>query len=232
MTNPTQRRHDEILGRLDALIDAVQPPRLVIPPSNFKFNRDAIQRAMRQTPLTTPDITEEPPVGSQVTDREGDVWERREGGWALWWPERSEWLTDLYGSGLDPWPVVRVQAPLRFTTDEDRRRVGLPVEAATAIWERECKRLTDRANLWRERCQEAEADLARVTEERDEAVKRAEGYDKDRRAVADRYERLRKDVERYEGGMGYVSAHTRVQLLAVKNRLRSILARDDERGQA
>lgn len=70
--------------------------------------------------------TEEPPVGSQVTDGMGDVWERREGGWALWWAERSGWLADLYGSGLDPWPTVRAQAPLRPTTDEDRKRVGLP----------------------------------------------------------------------------------------------------------
>ena len=88
------------------------------------------------------DVTEEPPVGSQVTDREGDVWERREDGWALWWHERPGWLADLYGSGLDPWPTVRAQAPLRLTTDEDRERVGLPVEEAPADdglaeWERE-----------------------------------------------------------------------------------------------
>lgn len=104
-------------------------------------------------------------------------------------------------------------------------------KGATATLERECKRLTDRANLWRERCQEAEADLARVTEERDEAVKRAEGYDKDRRAVADRYERLRADVDRYFTRIGPVTPGEQVSLTAVKGRLGSILARDTERGE-
>lgn len=95
------------------------------------------------------DVTEEPPVGSQVTDREGDVWERREEGWTLWWAERIGWLADLYGD-LDPWPDVRDLAPLRPTTDEDRKRVGLPVEPdpadvdpdealARVLYETECE---------------------------------------------------------------------------------------------
>ena len=102
----TTDRHDELVALLTEIRDRLPGPECV-----------------RDEPV---DVTEEPPVGSQVTDREGDVWKRREEGWALWWPERSGWLADLDGWGDDPWPVVRKRAPLRPTTDEDRKRVGLP----------------------------------------------------------------------------------------------------------
>lgn len=92
----------------------------------------ALRHAERVIRARAADITEEPPAGSQVTDCEGDVWGRREGGWTIWSPGRPGWLADLYESALDSWPVVRISAPLRPTTDADRERVGLPVEPAPA----------------------------------------------------------------------------------------------------
>lgn len=75
-------------------------------------------------------------------------------------------------------------------------------KAATAIWERECKRQENRANLWRERCQKAEA----------------------------RHAELRADVDRYFTRIGPVEPGEQVSLTAVKGRLGSILVRDTERG--
>ena len=123
----TTDRHDELVALLTEIRDRLPEPEGV--------------NAVEGGPTY---ITEEPPRGSQVTDCAGDVWERREEGWSLWWPERSRWMADLYEGELDPWPTVRNQPPLRFTTDEDRKRVGCPDPAPAddglAEWERELLR--------------------------------------------------------------------------------------------
>lgn len=144
---------------------------------------------------------------------------------------------DLYHASLLIPPVKEIGSTVWLSERDHEMWLGVARAAREHIeTEREDAPSADVlvADMWKQhrRAEKAEADLADMTRQRDEAVKRVEGYDKDRRAVADRYERLRKDVERYEGGMGYVSAHTKVQLLAVKNRLGSILARDAERGQS
>lgn len=80
-------------------------------------------------------ITEEPPVGSQLTDREGDVWERRTGwrlSWHVWLKEMRTWDTEPEPWELADYRCVTDYAPLRPTTDEDRVRVGLPVDPAPA----------------------------------------------------------------------------------------------------
>ena len=139
MTSPTQRRHDELVALLTEIRDALDPEVLARQFFERRFpdeTDDFLADAPRVPGLDDPEpagITEEPPVGSQVTDKAGDVWERREAGWALWWPERSGWIADLHKGAFDLWPVVRDQAPLRFTTDEDRERVGLPVEPAPDV---------------------------------------------------------------------------------------------------
>lgn len=149
--------------------------------------------------LTFPDITEEPPVGSQVTDRDGDVWERREGGWSG---------TDEYGLGFAyckvEWSRLRNYAPLRPTTDADRERVGLPVESAPADVDPDEDRAAHKSALAAEnlrRAEKLEADLARVTKERD-------GW-KDRHAA------LRADVDGFQyRHRGYPSTWELVDALA------------------
>lgn len=73
---------------------------------------------------TEGNITEEPPVGTQVTDRDGDVGTRSESGWKM---------TTRGGTvpGTFSWAKIRSRAPLRLTTDADRVRVGLPLERGT-----------------------------------------------------------------------------------------------------
>ena len=112
--------------------------RIVIPHASFSLEMTSdgispdLYAILTGSAMPAADITEEPPVGSQVTDGSGDIWERREGGWALWWPERSGWVYELLGGDPSPWPTVRSVAPLRPTTDADRERVGLPVKPAPA----------------------------------------------------------------------------------------------------
>ena len=126
-------RYDELVALLRRIADTLDgfrgAPDL---PTVLAANLEAIEHEV-ETPMRghgeccePADITEEPPVGSQVTDREGDVWERRENGWT-WWA-RDRWL--LIRRSWES--VVRDAAPLRFTTDEDRKRVGLPVNPAPA----------------------------------------------------------------------------------------------------
>ena len=229
------------------------------------------------------DITEEPPVGSQVTDGSGDIWERREVGWALWWPERSGWVHELLGGDPSPWPTVRSVAPLRPTTDADRERVGLKVDPAPAdvdpdealakviheterahmeaemgaeveSWENaseftrtvgliaaraarehiEAERIDAEAkrDQWKAnvrdaaiaRAEKTQADLARVTGERDGQTERLRlAYDalKKAEAKAERYDALRADV--------WVESGSRVAAVAAA--AHGILARDDARAE-
>lgn len=81
-----------------------------------------------QEPTTLADVsgdepvTDEPAIGAQVTDGDGDVWQRFEGDWCRWMGEAVGW-----SSWPHTWDYVQNYAPLRPTTDDDRRRVGLPV---------------------------------------------------------------------------------------------------------
>lgn len=59
MTSPTQRRHDEILGRLDALIDAVQSTT-----ARDHLHRLLAEESAAERRDEAVDVTEEPPVES------------------------------------------------------------------------------------------------------------------------------------------------------------------------
>lgn len=67
--------------------------------------------------------TEEPAVGEQVTDSDGDVWQRFEDGWYWWKGESGCWSSIPRARDY----VQTTYGPLGRTTDDDRRRVGLPV---------------------------------------------------------------------------------------------------------
>lgn len=283
--------------------DCGYPPRVHVNPERTDWLDEPIP-----VPQPEPaDITKEPPVGSQVTDGSGEVWERHEVGWALWWPERSGWVYELLGGDPSPWPVVRNRTPLRPTTDADRVRVGLPVEPAPAdvdpdealakvafgeymlspSWDEAepdmRKAWIDVARAAREhieaedaaahpvgcgqmirdvrdgngfstqidgvliakcdtygrtksesvanaRADKAEADLARVTEERDGQTERLRlAYDalKKAEAKADRYDALRADLE---DKFSQVEVEDRGNMPAFASRvLKGILDRDAER---
>lgn len=278
----------EVVKRLDKIINILSN-RL---PEHIEATLDWLDEPVPVPRPEPADITEEPPVGSQVTDCDDEVWGRFEEGWQVW-----DALGNMEWSGdSDPWSAVRNFAPLRPTTDEDRKRVGLPVEPAPADVDLD-ETLADvligmlraRSGFGSGQTLGVAYDLARAAREHIEAegehaamalVREAEterdewrevaglyedGRDKwiaahdemrderDRhsrsadkwcnlyadkceeiesvQAKADRYDALRADVEEYVGAMGDVSAFTQVQLLAVRNRLKSILAADDEMGR-
>ena len=103
---------DAAVTALTALVDTMRPD----------GDEDAPAR-----PAVAPDgdepATEEPAVGAQVTDLDGDVWQRVEDGWRWWNKVGCGW-----SSWLRTWDSIQTDyGPLRATTDDDRRRVGLPV---------------------------------------------------------------------------------------------------------
>lgn len=53
----------------------------------------------------TEDVTEEPPIGARVRDRQGLTWVRKESGWGL--------AKSVSGVAVAPWSIVRTYAPLR-----------------------------------------------------------------------------------------------------------------------
>ena len=73
------------------------------------------------------EVTEEPPIGTYLVDRDGDVWERREDGWVDWAPESRTW-----GYVFEFEEVRTRYAPLRFATPADLARVGIEDEPAPA----------------------------------------------------------------------------------------------------
>lgn len=219
------------------------------------------------------DITEEPPVGSQVTDTQEDVWSRTADGWGCW--EGGVRIQTITG---DAWGNVRNHAPLRPTTDADRERVGLPVDPAPADvdpdeddepdplaevihlavseelgWEHvayaarehiEAEREDDTTRgkilrLRREatekvvatsrenaaRIGKAEADLARVTEERDEWQARHAALRAAGRALTAEWH------DRFMALPDATKRHADV-LSDCTSQLDDILARDDERAES
>lgn len=80
-------------------------------------NLDALKHAVSK-PIEV--VTEEPPVGTYLADRDGDVWERREDGWVDWAPEPRTW-----GYVFEFEEVRTRYAPLRFATPADLARVGI-----------------------------------------------------------------------------------------------------------
>lgn len=97
--------------------DCGRPPRVHVNPERTDWLDEPIP-VPRPEPA---DIVEEPPVGSQVTDCDGEVWGRLKEGWQVWDARgHMEW------SGVsDTWAIVCSNAPLRPTTDADRERVGI-----------------------------------------------------------------------------------------------------------
>lgn len=66
-------------------------------------------------------LIEEPPVGTQVVDKEGDIWTEREDGMTQFW-RCGEWMMSTY-----TWDdITQDCGPLRLATDADREQVGLP----------------------------------------------------------------------------------------------------------
>lgn len=155
------------------------------------------------------EITEEPPVGFRLADCHGTVWRRGERGWGI------EGL--IPGSNFDnPWSIVQQYAPLRPTTDDvpERPAGEHPDEAlaqtiADAFYEGDSY---DAARAAREhiegemhkcyakedatahdRAEKAEADVERLTRERDEAREVAKSHIKDAGDWWQRYEALRKE---------------------------------------
>ena len=82
--------------------------------------------------------------------------------------------------------------------------------------------MTDDRDSWEQKASEAEAALADERDRHDATIT-------ERDALRKRLDAFRADVARYESEMGYVSAYTKVQLLAVKNKLVNILARERAR---
>lgn len=112
----------------------------------------------------------------------------------------SEWADNEYITRSTALAIARAA---REHIEAEREEGGYSIRRA----ERECKRLTDRADLWRERCQKAEADLADMTAERDKWKAR--------------YKALRGDVHLLS---------VRATTAPIRPKLRAILDRDDERG--
>lgn len=100
-------RHDEIKALLEEIRDRLPEPEGV--------------NAVEDEPT---DLTEEPPVGSPVVCRDGEVLERREDGWRLWLDGLGIW--DKY---RESWEHLRSYAsPLRLATPADLARVGIKDE--------------------------------------------------------------------------------------------------------
>ncbi|MFK5691301.1 hypothetical protein ACI3EY_16710 [Ornithinimicrobium sp. LYQ92] len=77
--------------RLDAMIDLLDA-RLPVttPPGTLGAPVDDVEQSGGSVEGVG---ASEPPVGSQVTDTDGDIWERRENGWHLLDPVGSAWDT-------------------------------------------------------------------------------------------------------------------------------------------
>ena len=88
-------------------------------------NLDALKHAVSK-PIEV--VTEEPPVGTYLADRDGDVWERREDGWVDWAPEPRTW-----GYVFEFEEVRTRYAPLRLATPADLARVGIEPEPAQGM---------------------------------------------------------------------------------------------------
>ena len=147
------------------------------------------------------DVTEEPPVGSQVTDVNGDVWHRRDD--IVW---RLVAYRDKSGSfGGAPWGHVREFAPLRLTTDADRERVGLPVDTAPdvdpdealakVLYARRLGPPETELPRWAPSTRDAYLDMARAARERIEG-EMDKCYAKEDAIAHDRAERAESDVAR------------------------------------
>lgn len=67
-------------------------------------------------------LTEEPPVGTQVVDGFGNLWENLTDGWTRW--EFRGWAFGRHVGAGRAWSSMA--APLRLATDADRERVDLP----------------------------------------------------------------------------------------------------------
>lgn len=130
------------------------------------------------------DVTSEPHVGAQLTDKDGDIWERFERGWRLiTYKERP---TDGTSETYVMWREVRNYAPLRFTTDAD-----LPNQTEQlAERERLAERVLDLEDELRDEVTAhgtTRAALLHVTRKREAAVKQADQSYAELEAMWDRY---------------------------------------------
>ena len=201
MTSPNQKRHDELVALLTEIRDALTRDHL----HRLLAEESAAER--RDEPV---DVIEEPPVGSQVTDKDDDVWERRgERGWKL---VGFDGRPASPGQNPVKWTALRSEAPLRLTTDADRERVGLPVDTAPDVDPDEkcdlcgggpnspshvvgCPPGYLDARRWKARAEQAEADVEQLTRERDDLRARVDDLIQERGRAIERYKELRADVE-------------------------------------
>lgn len=128
MTTDALRRLQALRGQphpvsaLAALAQVQGDLRIVIEAVLELAGREHTCPCGQDTPATVSE-SDEPVADEQVTDRDGYVWQRFEGGWRWWrgkvgrWsriPRTRDYMQTVFG-------------PLRATTDDDRRRVGLSV---------------------------------------------------------------------------------------------------------
>lgn len=166
------------------------------------------------------DVTEEPP--------HEHVWKRRQNvtskGYVMTAIEVCECGAARYAEPVGPAPADVDPDEARSYHDGYHDGVSVAESVARMTEERECKRLAGRADLWRERCQKAEADLAHLNRERDFQTARADDLGIRVQKAEARYAALRADVERVR--------RNRTTLTDVLMCIADVLDLDDERGQA
>lgn len=76
----------------------------------------SIGRPLRRTP-------DEPEVGTQLTDMDGDIWERGPLGWNMWSTRDRRWFVSISDT---QWDFVARFAPFHATTNFERDAARLP----------------------------------------------------------------------------------------------------------
>lgn len=116
--------------------EAIREQREIIDKAEAALDDLAQHLAEAEQPAPAGDLNEAserkdaPAIGDQRTDNHGDVWERRpDGTWRAWMSRRNGWSMMAH-SDLDTTldALDKCWGPFRPTTDEDRKRVGLPVQ--------------------------------------------------------------------------------------------------------
>ena len=193
---------------------------------------------------------DEPAIGDQRTDKNGLVWELHpDGKWRFWFAFQRRWCDFI--AGLPS--IEEAFGPTLSTTDEDRERVGLPVQDEAgdpdeALWlGQQVQTVRDggyytiqvdgvliaRCDTYgrtatersaTDRAEKAEAEAQEFSDWHDDACVERDAANAERDALRERLDALREDVERY------VAQHSRPAMGGVVYTLPQILDRDTQRG--
>lgn len=168
---------------------------------------------------------DEPAFGDQLTDAEDEVWAcGPDGKWRCWYSDVQQWSDELEPT-LNRAVIETECGPLRPTTDEDRKRVGLPLRNEKAANPDEAHERQEHGPGTFGYCSErqarkdAEAKLADMTRQRDDL----------RGAVVTEPHILRMaaaDIEARGTGFGRLPQSLPVTLRG----LADVLGRDTQRG--